>query len=1090
MMEKTPMLASSPSRRGNTQNSRVQLLLATVGLLAVPVILLANTYNRSNTVSNAVTSSATNNLFNDHKLQTENLDGTPTDLLSQCEEKFFTQTLDHFDVGAPIYQERYFVCDQHFRQGGVMFFYVGNEANVELYLNHTGLMWENAEEFGAMLVFAEHRYFGKSVPFGKEVMKHMQYLSTEQAIADYAVLITYLKGEYKRDVPVIGFGGSYGGMLGSWFRMKYPHIIDGVIAGSAPILSFLGDEVPLDKGSFERIVTFDASEEAGSSPNCVPNIRRTWSVMRKLGASEQGRQQLKSTLSLCDSVKIKSEEDISGVMDWAKGAYDYMGMGNYPYPSSYIMNGVSVLPAYPVRAACSYVANEFSADDDIGLLTAFSKSLGVYYNSTQDQQCFELSASNNESALDADFWDYIFCAEIYQPQAVDGVNDMFWPVPWNFTADNEHCKAEWGIELRPLWATTQYGGRKALKVASNIVFSNGNYDPWSGTGVLQNYSDSVVALTVEGGAHHLDLMFSNDLDTPSVLAVRKAEKEHMHKWAREFYEHKAAVAKKKMPEEEKSPILINVGGGASSRITYRDYSSPGKIVLLIGAVVTLALLLFNRQDVLAPTFGTSPKGIATYTSNADGTPTDLLSQCEEKFFTQTLDHFDVGAPIYQERYFVCDQHFRQGGVMFFYVGNEANVELYLNHTGLMWENAEEFGAMLVFAEHRYFGKSVPFGKEVMKHMQYLSTEQAIADYAVLITYLKGEYKRDVPVIGFGGSYGGMLGSWFRMKYPHIIDGVIAGSAPILSYFGDEVAHDLGGYSQVTTFDASPEAGSAENCVPNIRRVWPTMIELGKTHNGRRKLKEALALCEDTPLNTEADVEAIMSWAKDAFDSMAMGNYPYPSSYIMNGVSVLPAYPMRVACSHVQDTFPATEDGELTLLQAFSKAIGVYYNSSHDQECYELSAPSTEDAVDSNFWDYIYCAELYGPTTTDGVKDMFWNAPWNFTADNASCHEEWGIDARIAWPTIHYGGRRFLEVASNLVFSNGNYDPCSATGVLQSYSSSVVAVHIEGGAHHLDLMFRNALDPEPLKAARAIEKQHMHKWTREFYEHKASLAERS
>ncbi|KAJ8524063.1 hypothetical protein ON010_g17055 [Phytophthora cinnamomi] len=347
--------------------------------------------------------------------------------------------------------------------------------------------------------------------------------------------------EWQRDIPVIGFGGSYGGMLGSWFRMKYPHIVDGVIAGSAPILSFLGDEVPLDKGSFERIVTFDASEKAGSAPNCVPNIRRTWPAMKNLGKSKRGRQQLKKALSLCDSVTVESEADVDGVMDWAKSAFDYMAMGNYPYPSSYIMNGVSVLPAYPVRVACSYVADDFAEDDEVGLLSAFSKSLGVYYNSTMDQVCYELSASSNESALDSDFWDYIFCSEIYQPQTVDE-DSMFWPTSWNFTADNENCKSEWGIEVRPLWATTQYGGRKALKAASNIVFSNGNYDPWSGTGVLQNFSDSVVALSVEGGAHHLDLMFSNNLDTPSVLAVREAEKEHMHKWAREFYKHKAGIA--------------------------------------------------------------------------------------------------------------------------------------------------------------------------------------------------------------------------------------------------------------------------------------------------------------------------------------------------------------------------------------------------------------------------------------------------------------------------------------------------------------------------------------------------------------------
>ena len=79
------------------------------------------------------------------------------------------------------------------------------------YLNASGLIWENAPAFGALIVFAEHRYYGVSKPFQKTLKEHMQFLTSEQAMADYAELITELKQElHAIDSAVIGFGGSYG----------------------------------------------------------------------------------------------------------------------------------------------------------------------------------------------------------------------------------------------------------------------------------------------------------------------------------------------------------------------------------------------------------------------------------------------------------------------------------------------------------------------------------------------------------------------------------------------------------------------------------------------------------------------------------------------------------------------------------------------------------------------------------------------------------------------------------------------------------------------------------------------------------------
>jgi lysosomal Pro-X carboxypeptidase len=93
---------------------------------------------------------------------------------------------------------------------------------------------------------AQHRYYGKSMPFGgaKAAFKDastLGYLTTTQAIADFATLVLSLKANLSAPAaPVLAFGGSYGGMLAAWMRLKYPHVVMGAVASSAPILGFYG----------------------------------------------------------------------------------------------------------------------------------------------------------------------------------------------------------------------------------------------------------------------------------------------------------------------------------------------------------------------------------------------------------------------------------------------------------------------------------------------------------------------------------------------------------------------------------------------------------------------------------------------------------------------------------------------------------------------------------------------------------------------------------------------------------------------------------------------------------------------------------
>ncbi len=126
--------------------------------------------------------------------------------------------------------------------------------------------------------------------------------------------------------------------------------------------------------------------------------------------------------------------------------------------------------------------------------------------------------------------------------------DMFWSAPWDADAQSDYCFARFGIHPRRTWAATMYGGRKALKTASNIVFSNGLLDPWSGTGVLEDVSESVVALTLKEGAHHLDLMFSTPDDPEELKEIRKTELMYIAQWIMEAGE--AVKAGKKGESED------------------------------------------------------------------------------------------------------------------------------------------------------------------------------------------------------------------------------------------------------------------------------------------------------------------------------------------------------------------------------------------------------------------------------------------------------------------------------------------------------------------------------------------------------------
>ena len=88
------------------------------------------------------------------------------------------------------------------------------------------------------------------------------------------------------------------------------------------------------------------------------------------------------------------------------------------------------------------------------------------------------------------------------------------------------------------------------------------------------------------------------------------------------------------------------------------------------------------------------------------------------------------------------------------------------------------------------------------------------------------------------------------------------------------------------------------------------------------------------------------YIRDAFDTLSMGNYPFPSSYLAGSTAhALPAWPARVACSNLNDSMLRTSAA--TLFPAIREAIAVVYNVSKTEACFDLpDFPTANDPMDT------------------------------------------------------------------------------------------------------------------------------------------------
>ncbi|XP_022944256.1 lysosomal Pro-X carboxypeptidase-like [Cucurbita moschata] len=431
---------------------------------------------------------------------------------------YYKQTLDHFSYRPESYgtfPQRYIINFKYWggaNSSAPILAYLGAEAPIDSAMNSIGFMTDNAIKFNALLVYIEHRYYGKSIPFGsrKEALRNastLGYFNSAQAIADYAAVLIHVKKEFNANYsPVIVIGGSYGGMLATWFRLKYPHVALGALASSAPILYF--DDITPRNGYY-AVVTKDFREV---SQACYQTIRESWSEIETVASQPNGLSILDKEFKTCSP--LRSSTELENYL-WSV----YASAAQYNHPAK-----------YPVNRICGAIDGTYSGN---GILSKIAAGVFAYRGKLS---CY-INEPRNATETDVG-WRWQRCSEMVMPISTDN-DTMFPPYTFDLESFTIHCNRSYGVPPRPHWVTTYYGGHDLhlilQRFGSNIIFSNGLKDPYSIGGVLHNISDTLPAVYTTHGSHCLDILSANKMDPEWLVKQRKTEVGIIKEWFNRYY---------------------------------------------------------------------------------------------------------------------------------------------------------------------------------------------------------------------------------------------------------------------------------------------------------------------------------------------------------------------------------------------------------------------------------------------------------------------------------------------------------------------------------------------------------------------------
>lgn len=396
-----------------------------------------------------------------------------------------------------------------------------------------------------------------------------------------------------------------------------------------------------------------------------------------------------------------------------------------------------------------------------------------------------------------------------------------------------------------------------------------------------------------------------------------------------------------------------------------------------------------------------------------------------------------------------------GAPIFVYIGGEG-AESCSRLTDHMYafDLAQQHNALLVNVEHRFYGESYPTHDMSTENLGYLSADQALADLARIIGFLKEDLNAgSSKVVTIGGSYPGNLAAWFRLKYPSVTQGSIASSAPVTAKANFEEYMDVVGQS-IQWFSGQKCYDAIEVAADAVAKMVYEGSAAGLTQVG-----EDFKTCG--PISNDLDLAVLMS---DLMGNV-QGTVQYNNEHdgVMNITDI---------CT----TMLAGDDAYTQFVQLQS-----LYREANGQDCEDsswedtvtyLSAPEMDGSNAARPWTYQTCNEFGYFQTTDSANQPFhsWKSlSLQFSEEICSASfNGWKAMPQTSWVNQKYG--EVLIAGTNIALVSGTIDPWHALGVTNATASLLPqptehSVFIQGTAHCNDLYAPASSDPQSLTNAR-------------------------